>query len=120
MSEAILVDVRSRRRGGIDRRSFAALRIAHLVKTYIETLGGPEAVDAMQREQVLKAAQLTVAAEEMRRRSLKGEAVDIASLVKLENLAGRTVKALNLNGKRKAPSQDLHSYLAAKAAGRAA
>jgi hypothetical protein len=120
MSDTTLFDQRSSRTGGLDGRTFAARRISELAQTYTAALGGTDAVDAMQREMVLKAAQLTVAAEEMRRRSLKGEAVDVASLVKLENLAGRAVKALNLNGKRKPPVQDLQSYLASKAAGRAA
>jgi hypothetical protein len=50
----------------------------------------------MQRELILKVAQLAVAAEDMRRRSLKSEEIDIASLVKLENLSGRAVRAINL------------------------
>jgi hypothetical protein len=120
MSDTSQIEMRSSGIAGLDGRTVNARRVRDLAVTYTAAVGGTAAVDAMQRELILKAAQLNVAAEDMRRRSLKGEAVDIASLVKLENLAGRAVRALNLGAKRKAPTQDLHSYLASKAAGRAA
>lgn len=120
MSDTSQVEMTSSGIGGLDGRTLAARRIRDLAVTYTAALGGAEGLSPIERENVLKAAQLTVTAEDMRRRSLKGEAVDIASLVKLENLASRAVRTLNLGGKRTVPQQDLRSYLASKAAGQAA
>lgn len=118
MSDTSQVEMRSSGIAGLDGRTVAARRVRDLAQTYTAALGG--VVDPLQRELILKAAQLNVAAEDMRRRSLQGETVDIASLVKLENLASRAVRSLNVNAKRTAPVPDLQSYLKARAAGHAA
>lgn len=114
MSYTLQVEMKSSGIAGLDGRTTAARRVRDLAVTYTAALGG--IVDPMERELILKAAQLNVAAEDMRRRSLQGEPVDIASLVKLENLASRAVRSLNLSGKRSTPAPDLQSYLKARAA----
>ena len=102
---------------GLDGRTVNARRVRDLAVTYTAALGGEQVLDALQRELVLKAAQLTVAAEDMRRCSLRGETIDVSDLVKLENLASRAVRALNLGKRdRPAPVFDPHSYAARKRA----
>jgi len=121
MTEAAQFDCRTGRMAGrLDGRSTTARRVRDLAATYTAAMGGGEGLTAIDRENILKAAQLTVAAEDMRRRSLKGEEIDLASLIKLENLAARAVRALNLGVKRKAPAASLQDYLRSKAAENAA
>ena len=51
----------------------------------VEQLGGREAISEAKLLEVTRAADLVVAAEDLRARSLRGEAIDLLGLVRLEN-----------------------------------
>src|SRR5687768_15605469 len=82
---------------GLDLRSPAARRYKDLIASFTNALGG--ILTDAQQVAVQRAAGLTVAAEESRAKAMRGEPVEIADLVKLENLADRAVRALNIKHK---------------------
>lgn len=110
MQTPALADTMPRR---LDGRTGNAKRVRELVAVFTGQLGG--SLDALQRETVTRAAELTVAAESMRKRSLRGETIDIAELIKLENAASRAVRGLNL-GRQAARKPSLREHLANRAA----
>ncbi len=65
-----------------------------LIGMFVAAIGGPVADSRM--ISIIRAADLVAAAETQRAISLRGQPVDVASLVKLENLASRAVKLLGL------------------------
>ena len=85
-----------RRIGRVDGRSKAAKRVKELAASYIARLGGRK-VDAATLVAVRKAAELAALAEELRGRALRGEAVDLGEMVKVEGVAGRAARALGLD-----------------------
>jgi hypothetical protein len=101
-----------RRIARIDGRSKAAKRVKELAAGYIARLGGGRA-DAATLVAVQKAAELAALAEELRGKALRGEAVDLDGLLRLEGACARAVRSLRLptaDPTRDSPS--LTDYLA--------
>ncbi|SHM06896.1 hypothetical protein SAMN05444159_7588 [Bradyrhizobium lablabi] len=99
---------------GINRRR------KELVDGYVTALGGPDRVTPLQMVEIERAAGLTLLAQEMRAKALRGEDVAITDLTRLEGTLDRATRRLGLNigaAAHREPVADLQSYLANKAAG---
>jgi hypothetical protein len=88
-------------------------RLRDLFQSYIAALSNPS--DPATQAAVLAAAELTVAAEAARARLLAGDG-DIDSVVRIENLAARALRRLNIKPASKPPVPSLREYLARRAA----
>ena len=92
-------------------RSREARSVRRLIGELKGALGG--AVDAMTAAAIQRAAELSVIAATLRAGRLRGEAVDIAELIKAENAARRAVADLGIRpGKAPPAGQTLNEYLA--------
>jgi hypothetical protein len=93
------------RRKRIDGRTKTARRVRELVADYERRLG---MIDIRQQPSIyataLRLAELETISEEMRARGLRGEAVDLAGLIRLENTARRLKVDLGLEGPPPPPS----------------
>ena len=104
----------ARRIARVDGRSKAAKRVKELAASYIARLGGRN-VDAATLAAIQKAAELAALAEELRGRALRGEAVDLGEMVKVEGVADRAARALGLDRlKRDNDDRSLDEYLDTK------
>jgi hypothetical protein len=72
-----------KRSGGLDGRSRGARRLKRLVATYSKELGHD--LTDLQRQSIVRAARLTVVAEDLQHRQLAGEAIDIDLLVRADS-----------------------------------
>lgn len=108
---------RSVRGASLDGRTAAARRVKVLIAGFVAQLGGAAVVDAAILVACRRAAELAVVAEERRRQALRGEAIDLAELVKIEGAADRATRRLGLDRYQRKPTAgpDLRSYLASKA-----
>jgi hypothetical protein len=88
---------RARYRGlaPVDRRSNLYRRIVTLTETYVQQLGGD--VTAGMRERCARCAQLSCLAEDTRLALLNGKEMNLDPVVRIENLATRTLAALGLD-----------------------
>lgn len=77
---------------GVDGRSKLMRRRRDLIALFVAELGGD--VSATGMLEVIRAADATAIAENYRARALRGEAIVLDDLVRLENAATRAVKAL--------------------------
>jgi hypothetical protein len=77
---------------GVDGRSKLMRRRRDLIALFVAELGGD--VSAAGMLEVIRAADATAIAENYRARALRGEAIVLDDLVRLENAAARAVKAL--------------------------
>jgi hypothetical protein len=82
-------------------------RLADLFHALLDRVGNP--TDVMVQADVLRAAELRVAAEDLRAKVLAGEPCKPDALVRLENLAGRAERRL---GKAPNKTPSLAEYLA--------
>ena len=96
----------------IDGRTSAGRRRRDLIAGFVAALGGAGAVTAIQQAAVVRVAELMAAAETLRRRALAGETVDMAALIKLENVAARSVRELGITETERDPTPNLRVYLA--------
>jgi hypothetical protein len=94
-----------------------ARRRRDLVEAYVQALGGPARVTPVQRVEIERAASLVLLAADMRDRALRGEAVAITDLTRLEGTADRAIRRLNLPAPDAAPVQTLADYIARRHAG---
>jgi hypothetical protein len=69
--------------------------------------------------EVERAASLVLLASEMREKALRGEAIEIADLTRLEGTASRVIRSLNLPPPGAAPVLGLHDIVARRSAERA-
>jgi hypothetical protein len=98
-----------RRRQEIERRK-------QLVDGYVAALGGLDRVGALVRVEIERCVDMTLLAEGMRARALRGEAIDIGDLTRLEGAVSRVIRSLNLPPPGSAaPVQTLADYLGASA-----
>ena len=88
---------RARYRGlaPVDRRSNLYRRITALTESYVQQLGGD--VTAGMRERCARCAQLSCLAETARLKFLNGGNINADTVVRLENLATRSLAALGLD-----------------------
>jgi hypothetical protein len=67
-----------------------------LVNVYARALGGRGSVTALQMVEIERAASLTLLAQDMRAKALRGETIDIGDMVRLEGALSRVLRSLNL------------------------
>lgn len=102
---------RSTTASGLDGRTVMARRVRQLTGMYSAALGG--ALDALQKEAVVRAAELQAIAEGLRTRSLRGEAVDPQALIKTENAADRARRSLRIGNSPSPVARPIRDRLAA-------
>jgi hypothetical protein len=71
-------------------------RRRELVDGYVAALGGIERVNALVRVEIERVTDMTILAEGMRAKALRGETIDIGDLVRLEGTVSRLIRSLNL------------------------
>jgi hypothetical protein len=98
------------------RNTARGRRVADLFRGYMAALGSPE--DVVTQASILAAAELKVAAEDARKRTLDG-AGDADALVRIENLAHRAERKLGIKPANKPSGPSLAEHLARRAAERA-
>jgi hypothetical protein len=95
----------ARRRQEIERRK-------QLVDGYVQALG-IDRVNALVRVEIERCVDMTLLAEAMRAKALRGEAIDIGDLTRLEGAVSRVIRSLNLPPPGgAAPVQSFADYLA--------
>jgi hypothetical protein len=122
---AIAIAERKPSKGGVlDGRTLVARRRRELIAIYSAALGGAAALSEGQLIDIRKAAELTALAEAARARAMRegaSGAGELTAMVRLEGMAGRAVRALNLPAPGGgAPVMTLHDHVARRAAERAA
>jgi hypothetical protein len=104
--------------GAVDGRTLVARRRRELIDVYTAALGGLAALTEGQQLDIRRAAELTALAEQARARALRegtGDAAELSAMIRLEGMAARAVRALDLpkaGGKTTEPVADLQAYLA--------
>lgn len=101
------------------RRQQEMQRRNQLVDGYVAALGGPDRVGPIVMTEVMRAVDMTQLAEGMRAKALRGDAIDIGELVRLEGAVSRVIRSLNLPPPGAAPVPTLQDYVARLAAERA-
>lgn len=115
-----LVDKPPSRGGTVDGRTLAARRRRELINAYTVALGGIEAISVSRLVDVRRAAELVALAESERAKALRGEAVDLSALIRVEGAADRAVRRLGIKpGAVPSRPLTLAEYAKAKAAGKA-
>ena len=87
-------------------------RRQQLVKAYVDALGGADHVSQIQMAEVMRVVDMTLLAQGMRTKALRGEAIDIGDLTRLEGAVSRVIRSLNLPPPGAAPVQTFADYLA--------
>jgi hypothetical protein len=108
--------------GGLNwrQRKKATVRRQQLVAGYVAALGGADRISPIQMAEVMRAVDMTLLAEGMRAKALRGEAIDIGSMVRLEGAVSRVIRSLNLPPPGSAaPVQTLQDHFRKRAAERA-
>jgi hypothetical protein len=94
------IDVRKPSRGGaVDGRSPVGRRRRELIDIYSAALGGAAALSEGQLIDIRKAAELTALAEQARARAMRegaSGAGELTAMVRLEGMAARAVRSLNI------------------------
>ena len=78
------------------RRQQEIQRRRELIDGYVAALGGADRVNAIQMVEIERVVDMSLLAEAMRARALRGEAIDIGELVRLEGAVSRVIRSLNL------------------------
>ncbi|MFC7396529.1 hypothetical protein ACFQU1_04910 [Chelatococcus sp. GCM10030263] len=84
-----------------------------MVISFVDDLGGPDALTESDRALVRQAAGLIVRSEMLQAAIVNGEDIDENQAIRLANAAARTLAALKRKVRRKAEF-DLRSYLAGR------
>jgi hypothetical protein len=99
------------------RQQQEAQRRQELVDGIVQKLGGIERVDALQRVEIGRVVDMALLAEGTRAKALRGEAIDIGDMVRLEGALSRVLRSLNLPAPNAAAAvPTLQDYLASKQA----
>jgi hypothetical protein len=104
-------------RPAISGRSALGRRLRDLGEFYAEALGGWSALTVVQAEAVRRAAEMRALAEQARADALRNGGVGIAEadqLIRLENAAHRSVRALGIDRKREPEGMTLQEYAASR------
>jgi hypothetical protein len=114
------VDKPPSRGGTLDGRTLAARRLRELIDIYTAALGGAASLSDGQRLDIRKAAELTALAEQARARAMRegaSGAGELTAMVRLEGMAARAVRALDIKpGANRSKTESLAEYAARKAA----
>lgn len=92
-------------------RTHEARRVRSLFESFIAHM---DADDPMSVLAARRAAELVAVAETLRAQAIRGEAVHVRDLIKVENTAARAVRELHLGHKREPSGPNLDQYLASK------
>jgi hypothetical protein len=104
---------------GVDGRSSDARRRRDLITTYTDALGGADKVSAAMVNDVVRAVDLVIIAEQARAKALRG--ADLGDLTRLEGAADRAVRRLGIKPGANAPKpMSILEYAAKKASEKAA
>lgn len=98
------------RLAGIDGRSSDARRRRDLILTYTDALGGADKVSAATVNDIVRAVDLVIIAEQARAKALRGADVDLGDLTRLEGAADRAVRRLAIKPGA-APAMTLAEHL---------
>jgi hypothetical protein len=102
------------------RRRQETARRQQFVEGCITALGGPNRVTALQMVEIERAASLTLLAQDVRAKALRGETIDIGDMVRLEGALSRVLRSLNIPPPNAAaPVMTLHDHAAKRALERA-
>jgi hypothetical protein len=108
----------------LDGRTLVARRRRELIDVYTAALGGPAGLSEGQQIDIRKAAELTALAEQARARAMRegaSGAGELTAMVRLEGMAARAVRALNIKpGNNQLSPPSIAEYAARKAAEKAA
>src|SRR5262249_52322432 len=85
----------------ISGRTALGRRVRDLAEGFAEALGAWPKLSNTQAAAVRRAAEMIALAEQARHQALRDGVVDPDQLIRLENLAARSVKALNLDRRRR-------------------
>jgi hypothetical protein len=108
------------RLAGVDGRSSDARRRRDLIMTYTDALGGADKVSAAAMNDIVRAVDLVIIAEQARAKALRGADVDLGDLTRLEGAADRAVRRLGIKPGANAPKpMSIMEYAAQKAAQKA-
>jgi hypothetical protein len=78
------------------QRKKATMRRQQLVAGYVQVLGGADRISSLQMAEVMRAVDMTLLAEGMRAKALRGEPIDIGDMIRLEGAVSRVIRSLNL------------------------
>jgi len=102
----------------IDGRTLVARRRNALMEIYTKALGGFSALSDGQRIDIRRAAELTALAEQARAHAMRERSTnagEMSAMVRLEGMAARAVKALNVSLGAGAPkAKSLAEHIAAR------
>jgi hypothetical protein len=115
------IDARRPSKGGaVDGRTLVAKRRRELIEIYMVALGGPAAVAGRLVVDVRRAAELVTLAEAERAKAMRGEPVDLSSLIRIEGAADRAVRRLGIKpGADQPKPKTLAEYAAQRASEKA-
>jgi hypothetical protein len=99
------------RKKAIASRNQVIHRRRELIDGYIAELGGIERVTALVRVEIERVADMMLLAEGMRGKALRGEAIDIGDLMRLEGVVSRLIRSLGLPAPGAAPVMGLHDIV---------
>src|SRR2546426_10081435 len=102
------------------RRRHEKQRRRELIDGYVARLGGADRISQIQMTEVMRVVDMTLLAEGMRAKALRGEAIDIGDMGRLEGAVSRVIRSLNLPSPNPAGPMGLHDIVARHAAGRRA
>jgi hypothetical protein len=94
--------------GGLNwrQRKKANMRRHALVDGYVAALGGADRVGTLVMVEIERCVDMTLLAEGMRAKALRGEAIDIGDLTRLEGAVSRVIRSLNIPPPGAAPPGD--------------
>ena len=97
----------------LDGRTRQARRLRELINWLIEETGGTASASPAQLERIHRTAQLVLLAEQSRERALRSDG-DLESVVRIENLAARTLRSLRVTVPKRSSKPSLAEYLASR------
>ena len=95
---------------GVDGRSVAARRYRDLAISLADDCGGADKISEPTKILIRQAASLTVQCEQLQSKIVAGEDIDLAQLVRLSNVLGRTLQRLGLKKPKAKPTSPLAEH----------
>jgi hypothetical protein len=105
---------------GVDGSSVVARRYRDVAISLADDCGGADKLSESTKIMIRHAAGLAVAVEQLQARIVAGDDVDIAQLVRLSNVLGRTLQRLGLKKPKAKPTSPLAEHFSRPPVGSAA
>jgi hypothetical protein len=103
------------RLAGVDGRTSEGRRRRDLIATYVAATGGPDQASPALMNDITRAVDLVLIAERTRAKALRGGAIDLSALTRIEGAADRAVRRLGIKSVATGPKPPtLEEYLAAR------